>query len=55
MDLVNIGRGAKARAFKRRLRIATLAVLIVVNIPSFVGCWISSVVYVPPLTSLASF
>jgi len=53
MDLVNIGRGAKARAFKRRLRIATLVVLIVVNIPSFVGCWISSVVYV--LTSLTSF
>ena len=44
LDLVNIGRGAKARLFKRRVRIATLVVFVLVNIPSFAGCWILFVV-----------
>jgi hypothetical protein len=42
IDLVTIRRGARARASKRRLRIATLLAVIILNIPSFVGCWISA-------------
>jgi len=45
LDLVNIGRGIKARLFKRRVRIVTLVVFLIVNVPSLIGCWIAAHLY----------
>ncbi len=43
-DMVNIGRGARARLIQRRLRIATVVACVLFNAPSFVGCWIAAAV-----------
>lgn len=51
LDMVNIGRGLRARVMKRRLRIVTLVACALLNAPSFVGCWIAAAVYEHPLHS----
>jgi hypothetical protein len=56
LDMVNIGRGPRARQMKRRLRIVTLVACALLNAPSFAGCWIAAAVYDHPLYSpLISF
>jgi hypothetical protein len=48
-DMVSVGRGDKARIFKKRIRVIFLVIFVIVNIPSLIGCWIAANTYFRPL------
>jgi hypothetical protein len=41
-DVVSVGRGDKARRFKKKIRLVFLVLFLVVNVPSLLGCWIAA-------------
>ena len=48
-DMVSVGRGNKARIFKKRIRMTFFVIFVIVNVPSLIGCWIAANTYCCPV------